>query len=58
MVHKTYCRQMILGLEIKFMRKSYEHAGRLDLSSADRARFGERNRASNFELMWTNTAFF
>lgn len=49
---------MILGLEIKFMRKSYEHAGRLDLSSADRARFGERHRASNLELMWTNTAFF
>lgn len=36
-----YCRQMILGLEIEFMRKSYEHAGRLDLSSADRSRFGD-----------------
>lgn len=53
-----YCWQMTLGLEIEFMRKSNKHAGRLDLSSSDRPWLGERDRASDFESIWTNTEFF
>lgn len=53
-----YCWQMTLGLEIEFMRKSNKHAGRLDLSSSDRPWLGERDRASDFESIWTNTELF